>query len=221
MHIWHIYKTFDQASKATADYIESLIKAAIGENNTCHIVLPGGNSPKGSLSILAEKNLPWEKIHWYPGDERCYPKDHEDRNDAMLRKNLWSRLPTTNIHPMPAELGAEEAANVYRPIIDRIDAFDIVFLGVGEDGHTASLFPGNEALKNPLSVVPVHNSPKPPPDRVTLGMTVIKKAKERIILTGGEDKAEIIARIRSGEDLPVNRLGDIHWFIDEQASGKR
>jgi 6-phosphogluconolactonase len=220
MHTWHIYNTFDQASKAVADYIESLIKIAIEENNTCHIVLPGGNTPKASLAYLAEKNLPWEKIHWYPGDERCYQESHEDRNDHMLRQNLWSRLSATNIHPMPAELGAEEGANAYRPLVNKIGVFDIVFLGVGEDGHTASLFPDNEALASPLSVVPVHNSPKPPPDRISLGITILKKAKERIILTGGEGKAEIIARIKSGEDLPVNRIGDVSWFIDKKSSGE-
>lgn len=218
MHNWYVYDTFDQASKAAADYIATLIDSAVMQNNECRIVLPGGNSPKACLDYLAEKKLPWEKVYWYLGDERCYEKGHADRNDSMLEKTLWSKLSIANRYSIPAELGADEAASVYRQVIDQIDRFDIAFLGLGEDGHTASLFPGNEALDNTHTVVPVYNSPKPPSDRVSLGMHVLQKAKNRIILTGGEGKAEIILRVKSGEDLPVNRIGDISWFIDEKAS---
>lgn len=218
MHNWHVYDTFDHASRAAADYIASLIETAIQQKNICHVILPGGNSPKACLNYLSEKNLPWEKVHWYLGDERCYPKDHHDRNDSMLNEHLWSKISTPNTYPIAAELGAEEAAKAYRELVDQVDVFDIAFLGLGEDGHTASLFPGNEALTSPLSAVAVYQSPKPPDSRVSLGIELLRKAKTRIILTGGAAKTGIIARIKSGEDLPVNRLGDIYWFIDQEAS---
>lgn len=218
MHNWFVYDTFDHASKAAADYIAHLIEEAIQERDVCFVALPGGNSPKACLTYLAEKQIPWEKVHWYLGDERCYPKDHRDRNDQMLDEFFWSHISETNIHTIPAELGAEAAAKLYCKQVGLIDVFDVVFLGLGEDGHTASLFPGNNALNNPDSVVPVHNSPKPPGDRVSLGISSLKNARSRIILTGGPAKADVIKRIKSGEDLPVNRLGDINWYIDQAAS---
>jgi len=221
MHKWHVFDTFDQASKAAANLIATKMQSVIEEKNICHVVLPGGNSPKSCFSYLSEKNLPWEKVHWYLGDERCYPKDHPERNDTMIMKNLWSKISKTNIHPIPAELGAEEGAEHYRKLMDQVGNIDIAFLGMGEDGHTASLFPGNEALNNLETVVPVFNSPKPPDARVSLGLNLLKRVKSKIILTGGEGKAKIIARIKSGDDLPVNRLGDINWFLDKKAYGQK
>lgn len=218
MHNWYVYDTFDHASKAAADHISHLIKNSLLEKDIAHVILPGGNSPKVCLNYISEKKLSWEKVHWYLGDERCCPIGHPDRNDRMLSENLWSRLSSTNIHPIPAELGAEDAAETYRKLVDQIEFFDVAFLGLGEDGHTASLFPGNKALDDPRSVVPVYNSPKPPANRVTLGISSLKKTKSRIILTGGSTKADIITRIKSGDDLPVNRVGNISWYVDQDAT---
>ncbi|MCW8910244.1 MAG: 6-phosphogluconolactonase [Gammaproteobacteria bacterium] len=219
MHQWNVYKTFDEASKAAADFIATQIQASIAQNNSCHVILPGGNTPAVCLSYLAKKFLPWNKVHWYPGDERCVPSGHADRNDVMLEKNLWSHLDDTHAHIIPAELGAEEAASVYRDMISHIKQFDIAFLGLGEDGHTASLFPDNKALNDTRSVVPVYHSPKPPAERVSLSMSTLRNTPCRIVLVGGPTKAEIIARIKQGETLPINSLGDIYWYLDEAAVG--
>ena len=97
---------------------------------------------------------------------------------------------------------------------------DIAFLGMGEDGHTASLFPGNAALGDLRSVVPVYHSPKPPSERVTLSLDTLNKADCRVILTGGSAKATIINRIKEGGALPVNSIGDINWFVDNEALNK-
>jgi len=142
---------------------------------------------------------------------------HTERNDVMLDKNLWSHISTSNIHRIPAEFGAEQAAKLYREIVNSIDHFDIIFLGMGEDGHTASLFPGNEALHDTRSVIPVYNSPKAPADRVSLSVNTIKKAKCRMVLTGGAAKSDVIRRVKKGESLPINCLGDINWFVDKAA----
>ncbi|MDH5735557.1 MAG: 6-phosphogluconolactonase, partial [Gammaproteobacteria bacterium] len=131
MHQWFVYTEFNEASKAAADFLSSKIKASIAKKDICHVILPGGNTPAICLAHLAEKKLPWNKIHWYPGDERCYPLGHAERNDVMLEKNLWSQLPDTHIHTIPAELGAEQAADIYREIIKPVDNFDIAFLGMG------------------------------------------------------------------------------------------
>lgn len=217
MHKWHVFKEFNEASHAAADHIANLIAITLIDKNICHIVLPGGETPKTCLQYLAEKNIRWEKCHWYLGDERCYGKNHPERNDVMLQKNFWSHIGNTNIHIIPAELGAEQGASVYRTIIDATDRIDIAFLGMGEDGHTASLFPGNQALKDERSVVPVFEAPKPPAERVSLGMQTLLKAGHRVVLACGTGKAEIIKSIKSGEQLPVNCIGVIDWFIDESA----
>lgn len=220
MHKWFVYKEFEEAAKAAADFLASSILACIEKNDICHVILSGGNTPPRCLAYLVTKALPWDKVHWYPGDERCVPRGHADRNDVMLEQYLWSQIGTTNVHTMPTELGAEKAAVVYRDIIRDIEHFDIAFLGMGEDGHTASLFPGNAALDDPHSVVPVYNSPKPPRERVSLSMDTLRKTSLKMVLAGGETKADVIQRIKAGEQLPINCLGDIHWYIDKAAASK-
>ena len=217
MHNWRIFKNFSDAEQAAADYIANMIVFSLMENNICHIVSPGGNTPKKCLKLLAEKNLRWEKCHWYPGDERCYDRNHPERNDTMLQEHFWSQIGNTNIHIIPAELGAEQGASVYRTLIDATECIDIAFLGMGEDGHTASLFPGNVALEDERSVVPVFESPKPPAERVSLGKQTLIRAKTRVVLVGGKAKAEILQEIKSGSQLPINDIGDIEWFVDEAA----
>jgi len=217
MHKWNVYDDFDAVSKAAADFIVKEIETCLSNKDVCHVILSGGNTPKVCLQYLANKALPWGKIHWYLGDERCYPKDHAERNDVMLDKNLWSLISKTNIHLIPTELGAKKAAEFYREDIAAVDYFDIAFLGVGEDGHTASLFPGNKALDDSRSVVPVFDSPKPPSDRVSLSLQTLSNAHCRVVLASGDSKASIIQRINKGDSLPVNCIGDINWFVDKDA----
>ena len=217
MHSWFVYKEFAQASAAAADFLARKIKTSIQHRGECHVILPGGNSPAQCLIHLAEKDLPWNQVQWYLGDERCYPLNHADRNDVMLEKNLWSHLSLPNIHRIPTEFGAEQAAKIYRGVINSIECFDVAFIGMGEDGHTASLFPDNVALQDTRSVIPVYDSPKLPAERVSLSVSTLKKARCRMLLTGGTEKAEVIAKIKQGEALPVNSIGNIHWFVDEAA----
>lgn len=217
MHHWTVYSSLDVASKAAADFIARQIDVSIEARGVCHMIVPGGNTPVGCFAALAEKRLPWDRLHCYPGDERCYPEWHAERNDVMIKAHLLSHLPSIHFHPMPTELGAEQAAEAYRETVDEVDRFDIAFIGMGEDGHTASLFPGNAALQEIESVVAVHESPKPPADRVSLSLPTLQQARLRVVLAAGASKAAIIARIRRGETLPVNQVGDIHWFVDEAA----
>ena len=220
MHEWLVFDVFDAASKAAAEFIAGKIESSIQQRGVCHVVLPGGNTPVACLGYLAEKKLPWSKVHWYLGDERCLPRGHAERNDLMLEKHFWSRLSAANSHPIPAELGAEAAAEIYREVISAVDRFDIAFLGMGEDGHTASLFPGNKALHDTRSVVPVFDSPKAPAERVSLSVATLQKTRCRIVLAAGAGKADVIARIKKGEALPINTIGDIHWCVDAAAVKK-
>lgn len=217
MHTWFVFKAFDEAAKAAADFLATNIRASIQQRDVCHVILSGGSTPPPCLTYLVARTLPWDKVHWYPGDERCYPRGHAERNDVMLEKYLWSHLGKTNIHTIPAELGAEAAAAAYREEIQDVECFDIAFLGMGEDGHTASLFPDNAALTDHRSVVPVYDSPKPPSERVSLSMDSLKRARQRMVLAKGAAKAGVIERIKAGEPLPVNSIGDINWYVDAAA----
>lgn len=216
MHQWLVSENLQQASIAVADFLAEKITECLETKDACHVILPGGETPSMSLALLAEKKLPWEKIHWYPGDERVCPVGDLQRNDLMLEKNLWSRLPAGHFHSIPAELGAEPATSEFSKLIQGIH-IDIAFLGMGEDGHTASLFPGNAALENSDPVVAVYHSPKPPPERVSFGISVLKDVPVKIVLACGQAKASIISAIKSGKAFPITSVGDVHWFVDQAA----
>ena len=217
-HRWTVAENCHEASVQVADFLAEKILSFIDSNNVCHVVLPGGNTPIESLRLLAKKKIDWQKVHWYLGDERCVAVGHADRNDVMLENNLWCSMPNTHIHRMPAELGADAGAKRYQQDIKDITAFDIAYLGMGEDGHTASLFPDHEALTNNAPVIPVYHSPKPPSDRVSLSLDTLRKTKIRVVLSCGEGKASILNKIKAGEALPVNSMGDVEWFIDKAAN---
>jgi len=215
MHKWNVSKDFKIASKAAAEFLAESIRNCVSKRGVCHIVLPGGRSPEQCLQFLSEMELPWEKIDWYVGDERVLPEGNSERNDVMIKNNLWSKIPSGSIHTIQAELGGEVAAKLYNAELKDLNVFDIAFLGMGEDGHTASLFPGNVALNDIRDVVPVYNSPKPPDDRVTISIKKLSKARIRMVLTGGILKAGILSRIKKGEKVPINIIGDVNWFVDE------
>ena len=210
----------EAVAQAAADLVEERIRARIEAAGVCHVGLPGGTTPARCLELLSRKPLPWQAVHWYLGDERCYPAGHADRNDTMIQQRLWSRIaaPEPNRHPIPAELGADRAAEIYSGLIERIGVLDIAVLGMGEDGHTASLFPGNAATESPLPVVPVHDAPKPPSDRVSLGLGTLQAARQRIVLVTGSNKHEALLQVQQGIPLPVSRIGQSHWFVDRAAA---
>ncbi len=219
-----IHDNAETVARTAADYLYHQIKACVAKKDICHVVLPGGTTPARCLELLAEKTLPWKHIHWYPGDERCYPVGHAERNDTMINSKMFSQGDhvAENFHAMPAELGAEQGAEKYAALLDNTllennGQFDIVVLGMGEDGHTASLFPGNAALADQRSAVPVFNAPKAPPERISIGLTALINAAECIVIATGANKREALARIQAGENLPVARVEPDAWFVDKTA----
>jgi len=219
VYTWRVHPDPAEAATACAAHLAERIIAVLDTRERCHVALPGGSTPAACLSRLAELPLPWSRVHWYLGDERCLPRGDAGRNDHMIEQHLWNAInaPGANIHPIPAELGAEPAARIYAEVIDAIDRLDIVLLGMGEDGHTASLFPDNPALDDPGSVVPVHRAPKPPPERVSLGISTLRSAAERVVLATGPGKRGAIKQVKADAPLPINRIGPLHWFVDRAA----
>lgn len=217
-----VYKTAEAVAQAATDYLFLQIKTCVEKKGQCHVVLPGGSTPARCLELLAEKSLPWKNIHWYPGDERCYPVGHAERNDTMILARLFSQqtVASKNFHAIPAELGPEQGAENYASLIDATGGIDIVVLGMGEDGHTASLFPGNPALEDNRSVVPVYHAPKPPDERISIGLSTLRNAAECIVIATGDNKRDALAALKEGKVFPVGMIEPDTWFVDEAAVQK-
>lgn len=205
------WQCLDDAAAVAALALQRILAAAeraIAERGAFRLVLAGGSTPLQVYRLLAgRKDIDVSRWRLYPGDERCLPVDHADRNSRMIDE-AWlshSPIPAEQIHWMPAELGAAQGAQAYEEVIAAALPFDLVLLGMGEDGHTASLFPGHEHPAEPL-VVAVHGAPKPPPERISLNYRALNDCREMLVLVTGESKREAVRRWQAGESLPVAQL---------------
>jgi 6-phosphogluconolactonase len=203
----------DVAEAAAADIAEAL------RDGAKTLVLAGGSTPQRCYELLAELGVEWGRVAVLFGDERCVPPDHPDSNYLMVKKALLDKVSPATVYRMPAELGPDVGADEYAQVIELVAPLDLVILGVGEDGHTASLFPGHPALKADGLTVGIHDSPKPPPERVTLTLGAIRDAGRVIILATGKGKADAVARAKRGE-VPSGMIDGAQWLIDRAADGK-
>jgi 6-phosphogluconolactonase len=226
----------DPAALATtaADRLMARIEANGGRIAIC---LAGGSSPKRLYQLLAtpayRNRIPWRRVHWFIGDERFVPVDDPLNNMAMARKVFLDECaPHSNIHPIATDTAsADESARRYQDELksfhaDRLDSakplFDLVLLGVGPDGHTASLFPGDPAVDEPerwvIGVAKAHVEPFVP--RVTLTLPALASCREMLFEVAGAEKRAILTRVLSGENLPSSRAQSIHetiWLVDQAA----
>jgi 6-phosphogluconolactonase len=206
-------------ARAVADFVAARAVRAIAEEGVFRLALAGGTTPKAAYGLLCHAQLPWERVEVYFGDERCLPLGDAARNDVMAAETLLHQvpIPANHIHPIPAELGPEKAAAAYAEILARSAPMHLALLGMGEDGHTASLFPGQDTLADPRLAVPVYHAPKPPPERVSMGLAALNAAAARLVMVAGLSKYPAMARLRAGETLPVALLGPSLWLVDRQA----
>ncbi|MGH7765792.1 MAG: 6-phosphogluconolactonase [Candidatus Dormibacteraceae bacterium] len=202
----------DVAAAAAADTAEALREGART------LVLAGGTTPRRCYELLSLLDVEWGRVSVLFGDERCVHPDHPDSNYRMAREALLDRVFPATVHRVPAELGPDEAAGAYAHIVAAVAPLDLVHLGVGEDGHTASLFPGHAALYATGLVVGIRDSPKPPPQRVTLTLNALQSARRVIILATGAGKAHAVARAKRGE-VPSGMIANARWLIDRAAAG--
>jgi len=216
-----VFADTGELAREAAEWTARACAEAIAARGVFHLVLAGGTSPKLCYQALRDLDVDWSKVHIWFGDERCVPLGHEDRNDRMADEALLSHIPipASKIHRMAAELGPDEGAALYAAELAVAPVMDVVHLGMGEDGHTCSLFPGKPALSDERLVFGVIDSPKPPPERVTLGYTVLNKARAALVLTAGKGKRDVLARIAAGESLPVARVNNAIWYMDQDAAG--
>jgi 6-phosphogluconolactonase len=209
-----VLETAEEVAAAAAGEIA----AAIGSGAARTVVLAGGSTPKRAYELLAEiPDVAWGRVTILFGDERCVPANHAESNYRMAREALLDRVAPATVHRMPAELGPDEGAELYSPVVAALAPLDFVLLGVGEDGHTASLFPGHPALHAKGWALGIHDSPKPPPERVTLTLPVLRAARRVLILATGAGKADAVAKAKRGE-VPSGMIAGARWLIDREAA---
>jgi len=214
-----IYDDLDELSLAVAQRIAAAAAQAITARGIFHLVLAGGETPRRCYEKLRSLAIDWTHVQLYIGDERCLPKGDAQRNDSMIRATLLEHIfiPQDNVHFIPSELGALAAAATYAAMLEQVATLDMVLLGMGEDGHTASLFPGNPATESTALAVPVFNSPKPPPERVSFGMDTLSKSRQKLFLVAGAGKRNALEQMSRGVLLPAARVKNAEWHIDRAA----
>lgn len=214
-----VHDDLDGLSTAVAQRITELAAQAIAARGVFHVALAGGETPRRCYEKLRHLPVDWEHVQVYFGDERCLPAGDAQRNDRMARDTLLElvAIPPANIHAIPAELGARAAAAKYAVVLENAAPLDLVLLGMGEDGHIASLFPGNPALDSAAVAVPVFNAPKPPAERVSLGMSALNAARQRIFLVAGAGKRDALKQILLGKSLPAANVAVAEWHLDRAA----
>jgi 6-phosphogluconolactonase len=205
--IWHHLANATAIAREAAARILKAADEAIAQRGIFRLVLAGGRTPEATYRLLAKADANWRRWHIYFTDERCLPPEHQDRNSTMAA-NVWLDhvdIPQQQIQIIPAELGPTEGALRYAAKIAAALPFDLVILGLGEDGHTASLFPGHVHPEEKL-VVPVTNAPKPPPERVSLSAKALSRTRRVLVLVIGEEKRDAVARWKTGGDIPIARV---------------
>lgn len=209
-----VFPDAESVARHAADAIAGRIGDARHGQRALHIALAGGTTPRRAYELLAQIEGSWKHVHLWLGDERCVPSDHPESNARMVRESLYAnaRAEPPQLHEVPSPEVPEDAAWLYGlEISENVPdvVFDIVLLGMGPDGHTCSLFPGHPVLDvSHAPVAPVRESPKPPPERVTLTLPVLRKARFTLLLATGAEKREPLARALAGDQtIPTALLG--------------
>ena len=239
----HTFTDAQELTRAAAGLFLEVGKQAIAERNRFLVALSGGSTPKALYSILANdkyaQQLNWSKVHFLFGDERSVPPTHADSNFAMANAILFSPLhiPSAQIHRMRGEDPPETAAAQYETTLRHLTTavpgqwprLDLVLLGMGDDGHTASLFPGTASLTEQTRWVVPSTSPQGTGTRVTLTLGVINHASVILFLVAGRNKAAVVRRVleqRPGDPGPYPaalirpETGRLLWYLDRAAASE-
>lgn len=217
---------FDEAENLAQQAVKLILEAAeqaITQRGAFHLVTAGGSTPNRCYELLREQqHQAWSKWFIYMGDERVLPLDDPERNSSALNQAWLSfvPIPDQNIKSIPTELGTERAVQLYSQTLEKVDQFDLVMLGMGEDGHTASLFPGHNNLDVTADVIGLYNSPKPPSERVSLSYQRLANTRSMLKLISGSSKHAAVKAWLNHQALPINQLSANQqtWvYIDKAA----
>jgi 6-phosphogluconolactonase len=214
----------DAFRRIAAEILERAILDAVGSRGTCSIALSGGSTPAPVYEELGAAALPWERLEVWFADERAVPMDHPESNYDLVRRTLLRGRPEARprLHRMPADAADREAAAAdYARRLP--DPLDVLVLGMGPDGHTASLFPGSPLVsERSRKVVAVHDAPKPPPERMSLAAPAIEGARAAFVLATGAGKAAMLARAldprTDPREVPAALARRAVWIVDAAAA---
>ena len=201
---WQTFADLDALNACAAGHITDLAAQGIARDRRFRIVLAGGRTPQAIYTLLRGTHTEWSRWEIFFSDERCVAITDAERNARMARECLLDHVPVpaAQIFEIPVELGAEMAAVRYGALVAAHTPFDLVILGVGEDGHTASLFPAQQL--DPLAwAVAVHDAPKPPNPRVSLGVRALRATRQVLVLAPGVGKQAALQAWRAGARLPI------------------
>jgi 6-phosphogluconolactonase len=236
-----VFSTLDELYQAAADQYAQVVMQAVKSRGEAYVTLSGGGTPQRLYQLLArppyQTSIPWDVIHFYWGDERCVPPEHAESNFGQVKKTLLDRVPVRqeNIQQVHGELTPENAAEDYlRKFAKDVTAdqpwpqMDYTLMGMGADGHTASLFPGNEDPEEEISPVIAASAVYlgRPAERVTLTPKVFNTSRNVVFLVTGADKATTLAAVLNGPydpvNLPAQRIqpthGTLTWLVDSLAA---
>jgi 6-phosphogluconolactonase len=187
----------EEVATRSADAIATAVAAARTIRGVAHLCLCGGSTPRRCYQLLGPLLDSWDDVHLWYGDERCVPPEDPEANVRMVREALVA--PGAVEHRIPGELGPERAAAAYAEELGDT-VMDLTLNGMGPDGHTASLFPNHPGLDATTPTAGIHDSPKPPPERVTLTLPTLNASRHLMLLVAGTDKADALARVLAGPD---------------------
>lgn len=235
-----VLRDMESLSRGAADRFLALSRESISAGGRLTVALSGGSTPQGLYSLLGsdpyQASVDWRRMYVFWADERAVPRDHPDSNFKLAFDTFLSRvpIPEANLLRIRGEDGPEKAAREYEEALrnffgqHRTPVFDLIILGIGEDGHTASLFPGSSALAETARLVlPVYPD-RPKTSRVTLTLPVLNNASHILFLVSGRAKADIVAEVlgdgkakaRYPAGLVKPSHGSIEWFVDKDAAAK-
>jgi 6-phosphogluconolactonase len=227
-----VFHDISELSQAAAKSFAEAANQAIAERGRFLVTLSGGSTPMKLYERLADENLDWRRVHFFWGDERCVPVADAENSYGQVKKILFDKINATNIHRVNSELEPDLAATDYAHVLSEFadpplsfPRFDLVLLGMGDDGHTASLFPNSPVdVSTPTLAVTAHYQDRPA-NRITLTPLVFNQAREIWFLVAGQNKAETLKNVIKGKFkpkvYPAQRIrpvnGNLVWMIDEAA----
>lgn len=227
------FKDADSLARGAAEEFVTRLGQLLSELPEVHIQLTGGTIGIATLAAIADREdahlLDWSRVHVWWGDERFVESESGDRNAVQAKKAMLSKLPAANLHEFPASdesMTLDQAANFFSAELAAIEPhFSLAFVGMGPDGHICSLFPGKPAIEAGVQVIAEHDSPKPPPQRLSFSYEAMNAVDELWFVIAGADKQDAVS-VAFGDDpesLPVGRVhGKIKtvWFVDQSAGNK-
>jgi len=229
----------EAVANSAAELFVQLAARAVSQRGRFRVALSGGSTPRRTYQLLAtpqwRSQLAWPKIDMFLGDERYVPPDHPESNYHMVKEALLQHVPEANLHRVPTELEPEAAATAYEADIRQafalsagIPQFDLIFLGLGTNGHTASLFPGSPLLHENSRLVAAEFVSEAKMWRISMTLPLLNQGRTDAFLVAGKEKAEVLREVRAGafdpERLPAQLIkpenGELLWLADQPAAGQ-